>query len=106
VGGGLSQPAFTETVLEVTHVIQRAAILDEVTQNNFFCLARVETRLIGLKLLRVEYSGLFGFLMTMTLESFQLQGKKESKRQALRILKRSGFITGRLQRRRSAEIPS
>jgi hypothetical protein len=69
-------------------------------------LARFETRLIGLKLLRVEYSGLFGFLMTITLESFQLQGKKESKRQALRILKRSGFITGRLQRRRSAEIPS
>jgi hypothetical protein len=44
--------------------------------------------------------------MTTTLESFQLLGKKESKRQALIILKRSGLITGRLKRRRSAEIPS
>jgi hypothetical protein len=33
-------------------------------------------------------------------------GKKESKKQALRILKRRGFITGRLQRRRSAEMLS
>ncbi len=49
---------------------------------------------------------MFGLLMTTTLESFQMLGKKDSKRQALRILKRSGFITGRLQRRRSAEMPS
>jgi hypothetical protein len=33
-------------------------------------------------------------------------GNKERKRQALRILKRRGFITGRLQRMRSAEMPS
>ena len=33
-------------------------------------------------------------------------GKKESKKQTLGILKRRGFIPGRLQRRRSAEMPS
>jgi hypothetical protein len=36
VGGGISRPAFAEAVLEIANPIQRAAVPDEVTQNDFF----------------------------------------------------------------------
>jgi hypothetical protein len=49
---------------------------------------------------------LFGFPITTTFTSFQGLGKKQSKKQAFKILRSKGFIKGRLSKRRPAEMPS
>lgn len=49
---------------------------------------------------------MFGFPITTTFTSFQGLGKKQSKKQAFKILRSKGFIKGRLSKRRPAEMPS